>query len=121
MKQTVIPQLRIRDAARSLPFYLQGLGFQIDWEHRFDAGLPLFAQISREGQTLFLTEHSGEGEVGAVVYLMVPDVDACAAAFRAAGLTDFEGPQDTPWGTREMRLRDPDGNHLRWATHSDEG
>ncbi|QNM96641.1 glyoxalase superfamily protein [Chitinimonas koreensis] len=32
--QTVIPQLRMTEAARNLAFYIEGLGFAIDWEHR---------------------------------------------------------------------------------------
>ncbi|SDW69723.1 hypothetical protein SAMN05421681_102581 [Lysobacter enzymogenes] len=36
MRQTVIPQLRILRADRSLPFYVDGLGFAVDWEHRFE-------------------------------------------------------------------------------------
>ena len=56
MRQTVIPQLRILRADRSLPFYVDGLGFAVDWEHRFEPGFPLFVQITRAGQTLFLVE-----------------------------------------------------------------
>jgi uncharacterized glyoxalase superfamily protein PhnB len=42
MSQTVIPQLRITDAERSLSFYVGGLGFKVDWAHRVqDAGLTL--------------------------------------------------------------------------------
>lgn len=55
MQQTVIPQLRMTDATVSVPFYQQ-LGFTIDWEHRFAPDMPLFVQIRREGQLLFLTD-----------------------------------------------------------------
>ncbi len=41
-KQTVIPQLRITNASRSLEFYVNGLGFTVDWEHQFEPGFPLF-------------------------------------------------------------------------------
>ncbi len=34
-KQRVILTLRITDYATSKGFYVDGLGFQIDWEHRF--------------------------------------------------------------------------------------
>lgn len=116
MPQTVIPQLRILRADRSLPFYVDGLGFSVDWEHRFEPGFPLFVQITREGQTLFLTEHVDDCEVGGAVYLMVPDVDECHRRFLANGVTPAEPPQDTPWDTREMLVKDPDGNRLRFAT-----
>ncbi len=35
----------MRHADTTLPF-VQGLGFVVDWEHRFEAGLPLFAQLT---------------------------------------------------------------------------
>ena len=119
MRQTVIPQLRILSAERSLPFYVDGLGFSVDWQHQFEPGFPLFLQITREGQTLFLTEHRDDCEVGGAVYLIVPDVDECHRRFRANGVTPTEAPHDTPWGSREMSVTDPDGNRLRFATDAD--
>ncbi|MBB3344796.1 VOC family protein [Luteimonas sp. RC10] len=118
MTQTVIPQLRMTDAARSLAFYA-ALGFRVDWEHRFEPGLPLFAQLTRDGQTLFLSGHAGDGAVGGAVYFKVADVDACAHAFQAAGVAIVQPPHDTDWGTREMLLVDPDHNRLRFAQHPD--
>ncbi|MFO7538836.1 MAG: VOC family protein [Chloroflexota bacterium] len=115
MTQTVIPQFRITDARRSLSFYVDGLAFTIDWQHQFEPGFPLFMQLTRAGQTIFLTEHAGDCQVGGAAYFVVPDVDACYAAFVAGGVTPAEPPADTPWGTREMVITDPDGNRLRFA------
>lgn len=119
-EQTVIPQLRMVSAARSLPFYVDQLGFTIDWEHRFEPGFPLFVQITRAGQTIFLTEHTGDCEPGGAVYFIVPDVDSLQAEFSARGVVPEHAAEDTPWGTREMLLRDPDGNRLRFATEIDD-
>lgn len=120
MMQTVIPQLRSTDARRSLAFYVDRLGFGVDWRHQFGPGFPLFLQLTRDGQTIFLTEHAGDCEPGGAVYFRVPDVDACARDFRARGLRDVPEPAETPWGTREMILTDPDGNRLRFATDIEE-
>ena len=116
MSQTVIPQLRITRAADSLPFYVQGLGFTVDWQHQFEPNFPLFLQQTRQGQTIFLTEHTGDCKVGAAVYFVVPDVDECFHLFSATGIKPTEAPQDTAWGSREMVVTDPDGNRLRFAT-----
>jgi uncharacterized glyoxalase superfamily protein PhnB len=113
--QTVIPQFRMTDAQRSIPFYLDGLGFAIDWQHQFEPGFPLFIQLTRAGQTIFLTEHAGDCQVGGAAYFVVPDVDACYEAFVAGGISTIEPPADTPWETREMVVTDPDGNRLRFA------
>ena len=118
MIQTVIPQLRMTDAGRSLAFYA-ALGFTVDWEHRFDTGMPVFAQLTREGQTIFLSGHAGDCAVGGAIYFKVRDVDACARAFAAAGVPIVTAPWDTDWGTREMLLVDPDHNRLRFAQHPD--
>jgi len=33
---------RIFDEAKAREFYLDFLGFTLDWEHRFEDGLPLY-------------------------------------------------------------------------------
>jgi catechol 2,3-dioxygenase-like lactoylglutathione lyase family enzyme len=114
--QSVFPQLRITNAANSLAFYIHGLGFSVDWQHQFEPGFPLFFQITRAGQTLYLTEHAGDCEVGGAVYFLVPDVDTCFAEFSGRKIEFVKLPADTPWGTREMLVKDPDGNRLRFAS-----
>ncbi|HKX52667.1 MAG TPA: glyoxalase superfamily protein [Nitrosospira sp.] len=71
MHQTVIPQLRIISATVSLPFYIEGLGFNVDWKHQFEPGFPLFMQLTRRDHIIFLTEHNGDCQVGGAVYFIV--------------------------------------------------
>jgi catechol 2,3-dioxygenase-like lactoylglutathione lyase family enzyme len=118
MSQTVVPQLRITDARRSLTFYVDGLGFRVDWEHRFGPGFPLFLQLTRAGQSIFLTEHEGDCKVGGAVYITLPDVDAYHRELVSRGIITAEPPSDTPGLPREMVLTDPDGNRLRFAQRS---
>jgi uncharacterized glyoxalase superfamily protein PhnB len=113
--QAVIPALRITNEARSKAFYCDALGFQVDWEHRFEPGFPIFMQISRDNLTLYLTEHTGDCQVGGLVYLYVPDVDAWYAQLTQHGI-QAEPPEDQPWGNREFRIADPDGNGLNICT-----
>jgi PhnB protein len=116
MTQDVTPQFRITDAKASLAFYVDGLGFTVDWEHRFEPGMPVFMAVSRDGQSLFLSEHAGDARVGGAAYFVVPDVDACAREFGSRGVTFVQPPQDMPWGPRELTVVDPDGNRLRFAS-----
>jgi catechol 2,3-dioxygenase-like lactoylglutathione lyase family enzyme len=118
MDQRVFPQLRITNWERTRAFYADGLGFEVDWEHRFEPGLPVFAQLTRDGLSLFLSEHAGDCKVGGAAYFVVEDVDALFEQFRARGIRPDEAPADTPWHTREMTLLDPDGNRLRFATRA---
>lgn len=115
MNQRVIPQLRMTDWKQSRAFYEHGLGFHVDWEHQFDPGFPVFAQVTRDGLTLFLTEHSGDCQVGGAAYIIVDDVDALHREISACGVKVLEQPGEMPWGTREMCVVDPDGNRLRFA------
>lgn len=116
MTQTVIPVLRMTSAATSFPFYTLGLGFTIDWEYRHEPGFPVFAQLTREGQSIFLTEHAGDCQVGGAIHFSVPDVDKCHLAFKASGHIDTKPPLDTAWKTRELQVIDPDGNRLTFST-----
>jgi catechol 2,3-dioxygenase-like lactoylglutathione lyase family enzyme len=114
--QNVLPTLRITDYARSRRFYVDGLGFQIDWEHRAEPHLPVFLQVTREGLSLYLSERPGDGPVGALVHLYVPDVDRWFAELENREVPIERPPRDEPWGNRELSLRDPDGNQLRVCT-----
>ena len=115
-QQRVMPTLRITDYARSKQFYVDGLGFQVDWEHRFEPGLPVFAQVSREGLAFFLTEHTGDCPVGGLIHLYIADVDAWYGEFRRKGVPVHEPPDEYLQGLRSMTVVDPDGNKLHICT-----
>jgi catechol 2,3-dioxygenase-like lactoylglutathione lyase family enzyme len=114
--QRVMPTLRITDYAASRRFYVEGLGFQIDWEHRFEPRLPVFMQVSRDGLAFFLTEHTGDCPVGGLIHLYVSDVDAWFVEFQAAGVPVQEPPNESLQGLRSMTILDPDGNKLHICT-----
>lgn len=115
MSQLVTPQLRSTNWERSRAFYVDGLGFTVDWIHQFELRLPVFAGITLEGRTLFITEHRGDCEVGGAVYILMDDVDAFYRTLVARGVRVLEPPEEAPWGVREMMVVDPDGNRLRFA------
>jgi catechol 2,3-dioxygenase-like lactoylglutathione lyase family enzyme len=106
----VVPTLRIAKLAGSRDFYLRALGFQLDWEHANDAG-ERFVQLSRDGLLLYLSERAEDGTGPGLVHLYVPNVDAWHAECFERGV-DAPLPQDRPWGNREFRVVDPDGNQL---------
>jgi hypothetical protein len=51
------PALRIFDVVLAKSFYLQWLGFHLDWEHRPEDGGPSIMEVSRDKAVLHLTEH----------------------------------------------------------------
>jgi catechol 2,3-dioxygenase-like lactoylglutathione lyase family enzyme len=114
--QRVIPTLRMTDEARSRAFYVDGLGFQVDWTHRFGPHSPVLLQLSRDGMIVFLSQHVMDCALGGLVHLFVDSVDDWHARLERGGVAIELPPTDQPWGLREMHLVDPDGNRLRICT-----
>lgn len=113
----VTPILRMFDEAKAREFYVGFLGFQVDWEHRFEPGLPLYLQVSREGCVLHLSEHHGDCCPGAAMRIQVGDIDAYHAELRAKEYGYYRPHiDDTPWGSRDMQVKDPFGNRLVFTT-----
>ena len=99
---------------RAVAFWT-ALGFEFrerwgDEGHR--AGL-----LARGDARIVLAECGAGGPQRATVHFHVPDLEAVTARAVAAGAVDVETPLGpTHWGTRWMRVRDPDGN--LWALES---
>ena len=110
-----IPILRIFDIAKAHEFYLDFLGFAVQWEHRFDDHAPLYMAVARDGCVLHLSEHHGDATPGSAVRIRVADIAALhreliAKAYRFAR----PGLCETPWQTREISVTDPFGNRLHF-------
>ena len=120
-QQRVVPTLRISSYPTSKAFYVDGLGFQIDWEHRFEPDLPVFMQVSRDGLAIFLSEHEGDCPACGLVHLYVLDVDAWFTEFQHKGVPVAEPPNESLPGLRDMTVVDPDGNKLRIGSVLQEG
>lgn len=114
--QQVVPALRITDYAKSKSFYVDGLGFQILFEHRYEPHFPVFMEICRDGMSIYLTQHSGAYQVGGMVHLYVPDVDAWYVEHQGREVPIKSPPSETIEGLRDMTVADPDGNKLRIGT-----
>lgn len=115
MIRRAIPVLHVASAVQALRFY-HDLGFQLEFEHRPEAALddPCYMGISRDGVWLHLSSFSGDGVAGAVTNLMVDDVDRLYAEFTAKHVQVALPPVDQIWGSREMYVKDADGNSLRF-------
>ncbi|WP_208279601.1 glyoxalase superfamily protein [Massilia oculi] len=113
---SVTPILRIFDEAKAREFYVDYLGFTVDWDHRFGPGMPLYLQVSRGDCVLHLSEHHGDCCPGAALRIEVDDVDGLHAEL-AAKQYGYARPgiEDTPWETRELSVKDPFGNRLTFA------
>jgi uncharacterized glyoxalase superfamily protein PhnB len=107
------PILRIFDEAKAREFYVDFLGFAVDWEHRFDGNTPLYMQVSKDDCILHLSEHHGDASPGSAVRIETTDVTAMNRELLAKNYRYARpGVQSTPWQTREMTIADPFGNRL---------
>jgi catechol 2,3-dioxygenase-like lactoylglutathione lyase family enzyme len=118
MLKLAVPLLHVSNAAAAETFYCAQLGFRREFAHRPEGvpADPCYMGVSRDGIWLHLSSFSGDGVAGGVVNLIVDDVDAIHAELIARGVPIAVGPVDQTWGTREMYVRDPDGNTVRFIS-----
>jgi catechol 2,3-dioxygenase-like lactoylglutathione lyase family enzyme len=111
-----IPLLHVSNSAAAEDFYCNRLGFRREFAHRADDAKPdpCYMGVSRDGVWLHISSFSGDGISGGVANLIVDDVDALHAEFVAKGVQIAVGPVDQTWGTREMYVKDADGNSIRF-------
>ncbi|MCX2860800.1 glyoxalase superfamily protein [Paucibacter sp. PLA-PC-4] len=113
------PILRIFDESKARAFYVDFLGFTIDWEHRFADGLPLYLQLSKGDCLLHLSEHHGDCSPGAKLRIPTDELDAYQQQLITSGYAYMRpGIETQPWA-REMTVIDPFGNRLVFFMTSD--
>jgi uncharacterized glyoxalase superfamily protein PhnB len=118
--ERTIPILRMFDVAKAREFYLDYLGFEVEFEHRFHEEAPLFMGISRGGVSIFLSEHYGDGTPGTHVIIRLSGIDALHRQLVAKKYRYFNPTiQTQEWGTREMIVCDPFNNHLVFSERID--
>lgn len=61
----VTPIFRMFDEKKAKEFYIDYLGFSLEWEHRFESGMPLYMEVSLGECKLHLSEHYGDCSPGA--------------------------------------------------------
>lgn len=126
---SITPIFRIYDIPKADAFYVDYLGFTIDWDHRFPPNedgvpFPLYRQVSRGSLVLHLSEHHGDGSPGAHVRVKIS----------AGGLAEFHAEleskkygymrpaiEDGPVpGLKEVRVIDPFGNRITFYEEQSE-
>ncbi|MBJ9973853.1 VOC family protein [Pseudomonas sp. S75] len=115
-----IPVLRIFCVDKAKEFYLEFLGFTLDWEHRFAPDLPLYAQIHRDDLILHLSEHHGDATPGSTVFIRLTDLRELETQLQAKRY-GYARPEAEPvdWGL-QMQIHDPFGNRLRFCEQIDD-
>lgn len=109
------PSLTVSDLAKSLHFYVDGLGFEVVDRNEVD-GVLRFAMLKSGtvtvgiGQDDFAKGRDRVKGTGLRVWLTTrQDLAALAARAKAAGLKLDADPAPLPWGPMAFALVDPDG------------
>ena len=116
MFRRAIPLLHVSDSVAAERYYCIGLGFQQRFAYRPDdpQAEPCFMGLVRDGVVLHVSSFLGDGVPGGVATFIVEDLDALHTEFVTRGMPIDLEPTDQSWGNREMYLRDPDGNSIRF-------
>ena len=112
----VIPVFRIFDEAKAREFYEDWLGFEVDWEHRFEQDAPLYMQISRDGICLHLSEHHGDACPGSKAFIEYENLEEYHRELLAKNYKyNRPGLEIAPWNARTMTVTDPFHNQLLFS------
>jgi len=108
-----IPILRSFDETKAKEFYVDFLGFRIDWEHRFEDNTPLYMQLSKDNCVIHISEHHGDSSPGTSLRIITSNLNQYQKELLEKRYKNARpGIQDMPWGTRDMAIADPFGNRL---------
>jgi hypothetical protein len=111
-----IPVFRIFSEDKAREFYLDFLGFTVDWEHRFEPDTPIYMQVSRGPVTLHLSEHHGDACPGSTAYVRMRGVRDYHAEISSKGYRYLRpAVESRDWTSAEMTVTDPFGNRIRFG------
>jgi hypothetical protein len=112
---TTIPIMRIFDVVKAKDFYVGFLGFNIDWEHRFDNVAPVYLQISKGDLVLHLSEHHGDCCPGSTVFVWMKGIEDFHATITSRGYGYMRpGIERTFYNSVCVEVTDPFGNRIRF-------
>jgi uncharacterized glyoxalase superfamily protein PhnB len=134
---TVILALRYRNAPAAIEWFCQVFGFERHAVYETEPGIIGHAELTLNGGMIMLgsakdDEHARryaspddlDGTETRGAYIVVADADAAHARAVAAGARIIRPLQDTPYGSREFAVKDPEGHSWSvgsydpWAAHA---
>jgi catechol 2,3-dioxygenase-like lactoylglutathione lyase family enzyme len=110
-----VPILRIFSVEKAKEFYIDYLGFHVDWQHKFEEVAPVYMQVSRARLVLHLSEHYGDGTPGSAIYVEMTGVEEFHRELTQKNYGYLRpGLDKTPWKTLCVNVIDPFGNTIRF-------
>ena len=120
----VSPYLYYENPGEALEWLEQAFGFAEKLRVPDEEGGVMHAELELGGSIIMLGRPRGEfrnpkdlGAVTSSLFVYVDDVDAHAAAAKAAGAEIRTEPEDQWYGDRQYEAVDPEGHVWYFATH----
>jgi len=116
--------LTVTDLDRAVDWYVNGLDFISLFTIPRPDGRPALVHLRRwRYQDILLREGAPPtgGEWTISIMATLEQLPAIAERARSHGGGTVEGPADTPWNTRDLRLTDPDGYTVVYTAPRPEG
>lgn len=110
--QRTVPILHIDRYEEATAYYIDWLGFKIDWELRLEPTFPVYMQVSRDGLVFHLSQHKGDNPGGVMCHVEVEDLETLVAEWRVRRPDFTLEVEIAPWNAKHLTLRDPFGNSL---------
>jgi uncharacterized glyoxalase superfamily protein PhnB len=112
MTELAVPILPVLDLDIAKRFYVDQLGFSLNWEWRADSGAEGMVGVQRGGMKITLDcPMSGHGR-DACVSLEVESADAYYEEWKARGVAIERAPHNEEWNARTFGVSDPFGNTI---------
>lgn len=105
----LLPELPVSDVSAAIAYYQTVLGFKINYAQD-DLGV-----MFRDDVTLLLIPRTGEHPGIGSCYAYIRDADALHAELTARGARVQGRPVSQPWGLRDFRVLDLDGNRITFG------
>jgi catechol 2,3-dioxygenase-like lactoylglutathione lyase family enzyme len=115
---SVVAQLRTNDLERTIRFYTEYLGFNVDFRYE-----DFYAGVRAGNSVVHLKlDDSDDPSIDYVkqrghfhLYVETPDVAAAAAALEKKGIELVDKVHETAWGTKEFVVEDDQGHTIYYG------
>ncbi len=113
---SIVPYFSYADAHGAMAFLQSAFGLEPVQAFDGEDGKLMHGEMAYGNSVIMLgSEATPKGSPG--VYLVVSDVDAHYATAKAAGAEIVYPPEDTEFGTRRYRAKDPEGHEWSFGSY----
>jgi uncharacterized glyoxalase superfamily protein PhnB len=124
MKPTIFPVIRYADASAAMDWLGRAFGFHTQATFAGPDGSVAHAEVRLGAGAIAVSsatpavEGNPWSRVRQGIYACIEDVDAHHDRAKRAGADVLIAPRDTPYGSREYCVRDPDGHLWSFGTYA---